>query len=100
MLPIFDELTGERINAEMVRSQEFITGRSTVLVSEGVVELSDRTIRHVRVLRKPDMHGNFRVAVRRHNVDFDTALGSLKFQLRVIGVVTQVMPAYKAKEED
>lgn len=94
MLPLFDELTGERIDAEMVRSQEFITGRSSYCVSRGVVELSDHTIRYVRVLRKPDMHGNFRVAARRHNVDFDTALGSLRTELASLRVVTQVMPAY------
>lgn len=100
MLPIFDELTGDRIDAEMVRSQEFITGRSPILVSEGVVELSDHSIRYIRVLRKPDMHGNFRVAARRHNVDFDTALGSLRAELEPLRVVTQVMPEYRVKGED
>lgn len=100
MLPLFDELTGERIDAEMVRSQEFITGRSSYCVSRGVVELSDHTIRYVRVLHKADTYGNFRVAEMRYNVDFDTALGSLKAAMESLGEVTQVMPAYGTGPDD
>jgi len=93
VLPIYDRLTGEQVKGELLRSQEFRTERCPYYVARGVIEVGTQ-IREVRVRREPDMHGNYRVSEQRYQVDFDTALGSLKVQLKWEGNVTEVMPEY------